>query len=219
MRLTMIALTALALAACHTSAFGESSASTELSSGVAKTSVGTNPGNAGRGTTLTPKPGHELAAFAEGCFWGSENTFRHVPGVVATAVGYTGGTTKDPSYESVCTHTTAHAETVLVEYDPKVVTYTKLLGVFFRSHDPTQKDRQGPDFGDQYRSEVFTFSPLQATEARNAMQAFQTEAKKTFATKIEPIGQFWKAEEYHQQYDEKSGTESCPLPHVLGTGT
>ena len=184
---------------------------------VAKTHVGTDPGHAGRGTPLTPRPGDALAAFAEGCFWGSENTFRHVDGVVATAVGYAGGHTESPSYEDVCSHTTGHAETVLVEYDPKRVTYTQLLRAFWDTHDPTTMNRQGPDVGDQYRSEVFTFSP----EQEAAVKASMAEEQKTYArpitTRVDPMPAFWIAEGYHQQYDEKTGTESCPLPKRRGS--
>jgi peptide-methionine (S)-S-oxide reductase len=181
--------------------------------------VGTDPGHAGRGTALTPGEGHALAAFAEGCFWGSEDTFRHVPGVLATAVGYTGGHTDDPSYESVCTHTTGHAETVLVEFDPGKVSYEKLLAVFFSTHDPTTKDRQGPDVGDQYRSAVFTFSPEQEAAARAAAARETASRPRPVTTAIQPIGRFWKAEGYHQQYDEKSGRKSCPLPGQADQGT
>ena len=178
---------------------------------VTPTHVGTDPGHVGRGTPLVAAPGHELAAFAEGCFWGSENTFRHVPGVVATAVGFTGGHTTDPSYEAVCTHTTGHAETVLVEFDPSKVSYARLVDVFFRSHDPTTKNRQGPDVGDQYRSAIFTFSDAQAATARAGASEAQKRFTKPLTTEITPIGAFWKAEDYHQQYDEKTGRESCPL--------
>jgi len=186
----------------------------------ARRTVGTDPGGAGDGTKLVAKPGHELAAFAAGCFWGVEDTFRQVPGVVATAVGYSGGNTAQPTYESVCTHTTGHAETVLVEFDPKEVSYDTLLNVFFKNHDPTTMNRQGPDVGDQYRSEVFTFSPAQRLAALDKKTREQTERGKPVATLVEPIGRFWKAEEYHQQYDEKTGTHSCPLPRGLaGNGT
>ncbi len=182
--------------------------------------VGTAPGGVGAGTKLTPKAGHELAAFAAGCFWGVEDTFRQVPGVVATAVGYTGGHTENPTYESVCTHTTGHAETVLVEFDPSKVSYETLLNVFFANHDPTTVNRQGPDIGDQYRSEIFTFSPAQRLAALDKKAHEQSERNKRIATLVEPIGRFYKAEEYHQQYDEKSGTHSCPLPRGLpGSGT
>ena len=174
--------------------------------------VGTDPGHAGKGTKLVAQPGNELAAFAEGCFWGSENTFRHVPGVVATAVGYTGGHTVAPTYEDVCSHTTGHAETVLVEFDPKQVSYQKLLDVFFRSHDPTTKDRQGPDVGDQYRSAIFTFGDEQVKQAKATIAELQKSSSKPITTELAPIPAFWKAEEYHQQYDEKAGVESCAVP-------
>jgi peptide-methionine (S)-S-oxide reductase len=181
----------------------------------ARRSVGTDPGGVGAGTKLAAKPGHELAAFAAGCFWGVEDNFRQVPGVVATAVGYTGGHTEHPTYESVCSHTTGHAETVLVEFDPKKVSYETLLNVFFKNHDPTTVNRQGPDTGDQYRSEVFTFSPAQQLAALDKKASEQAELGKRVATLVEPMGRFWKAEEYHQQYDEKTGTHSCPLPRGL----
>jgi peptide-methionine (S)-S-oxide reductase len=181
---------------------------------VTKTNVGSDPGHAGEGRELVAAPGHELAAFAEGCFWGSENTFRHVPGVTATAVGYTGGHTDRPTYESVCTHTTGHAEAVLVEFDPKVVSYDKLVDTFFATHDPTTKNRQGPDVGDQYRSAIFTFSPEQEKVAQARTEAAQKQLHKPITTEIGPIQKFWKAEEYHQQYDEKTGRESCALPGV-----
>jgi peptide-methionine (S)-S-oxide reductase len=184
---------------------------------VGKTNVGTNPGHAGNGTPLVAAPGHALAAFAEGCFWGSENTFRHVDGVVATAVGFSGGHTKSPSYEDVCTHTTGHAETVLVEFDPARVTYAKLLRAFWDTHDPTTMNRQGPDVGDQYRSEIFTFTADQDREARASLADEQKSYDRTIATRIEPMTLFYIAEDYHQQYDEKTGTESCPLPRRHGS--
>jgi len=186
---------------------------------VARAHVGTDPGQAGAGTPLTPRDANQLAVFAEGCFWGSEDTFRQVPGVVATAVGYSGGHTDHPTYEAICDHGTGHAEVVLVEFDPKKVTYEKLLEVFFATHDPTTKDRQGPDVGDQYRSAVFTFSEAQATAARAAASREEASLKKPVTTEIKPIARFWKAEEYHQQYDEKSGTRSCPLPSRFKGGT
>jgi peptide-methionine (S)-S-oxide reductase len=175
--------------------------------------VGTDPGHAAAGTPLTPAAGDELAAFAEGCFWGSEDTFRHVPGVVATAVGYSGGHTSNPTYPTVCSHTTGHAETVLVEYDPKKVTYAQLLRTFWDSHDPTTLNRQGPDEGDQYRSEIFTFSPAQDAAAHASMADEQKHYDKKISTLIEAMPAFWKAEGYHQQYDEKTGRHSCPIPN------
>jgi peptide-methionine (S)-S-oxide reductase len=174
--------------------------------------VGSDPGHAGQGTPLVAAPGHQLAAFAEGCFWGSEDTFRHVEGVTATAVGYTGGHTPNPTYPDVCSHTTGHAEAVLVEFDPSRTSYDKLLHTFWDSHDPTTKNRQGPDVGDQYRSAIFTFSPEQEAQARASMTAEQKSYKSPITTEIRPIGAFYKAEEYHQQYDEKTGRHSCPLP-------
>jgi len=208
----------LLVSGCREASGQSASSQDTLTSGtVTKTNVGTAPGHAGKGTPLVPASGHQLAAFAEGCFWGSENTFRHVPGVVATAVGYTGGHLATPTYEDVSSHTTGHAETVLVEFDPSKVTYAKLLGIFFRSHDPTTKNRQGPDVGDQYRSAIFTFSPAQEADARAAVAEAQSKVKKPIVTQISSIGQFWIGEDYHQQYDEKTGRESCPLPSVLGT--
>jgi peptide-methionine (S)-S-oxide reductase len=177
--------------------------------------VGTDPGHVGAGTPLTPRAGDELAAFAAGCFWGVEDNFRQVPGVVATAVGYTGGSTSFPDYPAVCSHTTGHAETVLIEFDPKQVSYATLLNVFFKNHDPTTKNRQGPDVGDQYRSQIFTFSPEQQALAQQAKAHEAAELKKPVVTLIAPIARFWRAEDYHQQYDEKTGTHSCPLPRGL----
>jgi peptide-methionine (S)-S-oxide reductase len=201
---------AVAVSACRpgSSAMADTGSSGSPSG---QANVGTNPGGAGAGTPLAPAAGNELAAFAEGCFWGSEDTFRHVAGVVATAVGYSGGTTTAPTYEDVCTHTTGHAETVLVEFNPKKVTYAQLLRVFFDSHDPTTPNQQGPDIGDQYRSAVFTFSPAQDSAARAAIAAEQPRYHAKITTELQPIGRFWKAESYHQQYDEKTGRHSCPI--------
>jgi peptide-methionine (S)-S-oxide reductase len=177
--------------------------------------VGTDPGSVGAGTPLVARPGNELAVFAAGCFWGVEDNFRQVPGVIATAVGYTGGKTQRPTYETVCSHTTGHAEAVLVEFDPNKVTYADLLRVFFANHDPTTKNRQGPDIGDQYRSAIFTFSEAQETAARAVAAKEQGRLGKPVTTEIARLGPFWKAEEYHQQYDEKTGTHSCPTPKGL----
>ncbi len=201
---------AVALGACNPG----SSALADTNSPAAK--VGTNPGGAAAGTPLTPAAGDELAAFAEGCFWGSEDTFRHVSGVVATAVGYSGGHTSNPSYEDVCGHDTGHAETVLVEFDPRKVAYAQLLRVFWDSHDPTTPNQQGPDIGDQYRSAIFTFTPAQESAARASLAAEQPHYRQKITTEITPIGRFWKAEGYHQQYDEKTGRHSCPLPPRKG---
>lgn len=178
---------------------------------VTRTNVGTRPGGVGYGTPLKPAPGDELACFSAGCFWGVENTFRHVPGVVATAVGYTGGHTNNPTYPQVCTHTTGHAESVLIEFDPKKVTYADLLKVFWSSHDPTTLNRQGPDFGSNYRSAIWCFTPDQVQEARQSLNRAQWNFANKIVTEINPAQPFYLAEEYHQQYDEKNGTLSCPM--------
>jgi len=208
-KLSLSAFTLLLV--CHASA--SASADTNSSGhAIATSAVGTNPGHAGAGTPLVAAPGNQLAAFAEGCFWGSEDTFRHVNGVVATAVGYSGGRTTNPTYEDVCSHTTGHAETVLVEFDPKRVRYQDLLQTFWDSHDPTTPNQQGPDIGDQYRSAIFTFTPEQADLARKSLAQEQGHYKEKITTEIEHVGRFWKAEGYHQQYDERTGRHSCPIP-------
>ena len=178
--------------------------------------VGTDPGGVGRGTPLAAHGNHQLAAFAAGCFWGVEDAFRKVPGVTATAVGYTGGHTENPTYEDVCGHGTGHAETVLVEFDPARVSYEKLVKVFYRIHDPTTPNRQGPDVGDQYRSEIFTFSDAQVTAARAVIAEVQPHIEGKIVTRIEPIGKFWAAEGYHQQYAERTGDHSCPIGRLEG---
>ncbi len=176
-------------------------------------SLGKRPGNVGHGTPLVAAAGHQLAAFAQGCFWGVEERFRRVPGVVATAVGYTGGSEPDPTYELVSAHRTGHAESVLVEFDPAKVSYAGLLNVFWETHDPTSGDRQGPDSGHQYRSAIFTFGPEQQAAALASRDAEQAKLRDRITTEIAPIGRFWIAEDYHQQWDEKHGYRSCPLPH------
>ncbi len=176
-------------------------------------SVGTRPGNVGHGTPLAPAAGHELAIFAQGCFWGVEERFRRVPGVVATAVGYTGGQERDPTYEAVSAHLTGHAEAVLVEFDPRRVSYADLLKVFWETHDPTSGDRQGPDRGHQYRSAIFTFGREQQAMALASRDAEQARLADRITTEIAPAGPFWIAESYHQQWDERHGYRSCPVPH------
>ena len=212
-KLSLPVLTVL-LVACHapSSAAADTNPPSSSGRGNAASAVGTDPGHAGAGTPLVPAPGNQLAAFAEGCFWGSEDTFRHVNGVVATAVGYSGGRTTHPTYEDVCTHLTGHAETVLVEFDPKRVRYQDLLQTFWDSHDPTTPNQQGPDIGDQYRSAIFTFTPEQADLARKSLGQTQGHYKEKITTEIGPIGRFWKAEAYHQQFDERTGRHSCPIP-------
>lgn len=142
------------------------------------------------------------AMFAAGCFWGVEETFRKVPGVIEVAVGYSGGGTHEPSYEQVCSGDTGHAEVVLIEYDQRKVDYDELLEVFWECHDPTQVNRQGADVGSQYRTAIFTFDADQdavARESRHGQDASGRYARPV-ATEITPAGPFWRAEEYHQRY-------------------
>jgi peptide-methionine (S)-S-oxide reductase len=182
-------------------------------------SCGTKPGNVGHGTPLVASGSNQLAIFAQGCFWGVEERFRKVPGVVATAVGYTGGQSRNPTYEDVCSHRTGHAEAVLVEFDPAKVGYDELLQFFWRTHDPTSGDRQGPDRGNQYRSAIFTFGAEQQAAALASRDAAQKQLADRITTQIAPAGPFWIAEQYHQQWDEKHGELSCPLPHRARTVT
>ncbi|MGD9720455.1 MAG: peptide-methionine (S)-S-oxide reductase MsrA [Pirellulales bacterium] len=153
----------------------------------------------------------EKATFAAGCFWGVEATFRQMPGVKSTAVGYTGGHAPQPSYEQVCTDRTGHAEAVEVDFDPAQVSYEQLLDVFWQNHDPTQLNRQGPDYGSQYRSAIFFHSPQQqaAAEASKERLAAGGKFARPIVTQIVPAVEFHRAEEYHQQYLEKRGLASC----------
>ncbi len=155
----------------------------------------------------------EKATFGAGCFWGVEAAFCKVPGVVSTAVGYMGGQLTNSTYRDVCTDQTGHAEVVQVEYDPAKVTYNSLLEVFWKGHDPTTLNRQGPDVGTQYRSVIFFHSPEQEAAARASKQ-FLGQAgvfKGPIVTEIVPAAEFWRAEEYHQQYLEKRGLVHCSL--------
>jgi len=154
------------------------------------------------------------ATFAEGCFWGVEDTFRQVKGVTDVTVGYTGGQTENPTYKEVCTDRTGHAEAVEVDFDPKQVSYRELLAVFFQSHDPTQMNRQGPDYGTQYRSAIFFHDAEQETEAREAKAALGKSGifKRPIVTQIVPATDFYRAEEYHQRYFEKNGIRACHIP-------
>ena len=145
------------------------------------------------------------ATFAAGCFWSVELIFQREPGVADTSVGYTGGSVKNPSYEAVCSGRTGHAEAVQVTYDPAVVSYSRLLSVFFEKHDPTQVDRQGNDRGSQYRSAIFYHDEQQKKEAEAKKQEVQQHYKQPIATKIEPMTEYYEAEEYHQRYLEKGG--------------
>jgi peptide-methionine (S)-S-oxide reductase len=167
-------------------------------------------GTAG-GTDIQQGVHMEKATFAAGCFWGVEASFRQIKGVVDTQVGYTGGHTDHPTYEQVCSHTTGHAESVEVTFDPSKVTYTRLLKVFWEIHDPTQENRQGWDFGSNYRSAIFYHTLEQKKESLASMKEEQTRHKNPIVTQIAPAPTFWRAEEYHQRYDEKHGV-SCALP-------
>lgn len=145
--------------------------------------------------------------FGAGCFWCVEHVFRKVQGITSTAVGYMGGTTKNPTYEDVCTDTTGYAEVVQVEYDPSKISYREILNVFWGNHDPTTLNRQGPDIGTQYRSVIFFHSPDQEKEAITSKEELQKSTKygKKIVTEIVPATEFYKAEEYHQKYYEKCG--------------
>jgi peptide-methionine (S)-S-oxide reductase len=155
----------------------------------------------------------EKATFGAGCFWGVEATFRQVKGVTHTAVGYEGGTFPNPTYHDVCTDLTGHAEVVRVEYDPSQVSYDDLLNVFWENHDPTQMNRQGPDFGTQYRSVIFYHTPEQQAAAEASKERLERSGRyrKPIVTQIVPASTFYRAEEYHQQYLEKRGLASCHI--------
>lgn len=153
----------------------------------------------------------EKATFGAGCFWGVEATFQQIRGVTSTAVGYMGGTLRNPTYRDVCTNRTGHAEVLQVEFDPAVVSYDQLLGVFWENHDPTTLNRQGPDVGTQYRSVIFFHAPEQEAAARASKERLQKSGRcrGTIVTEITPAAEFWRAEEYHQRYLEKRGMVSC----------
>jgi len=160
---------------------------------------------------MQTEPKLEKATFGAGCFWGVEATFRQMPGVTETAVGYEGGATLNPTYQDVCSHGTGHAEVVEVTYDPAKTTYADLLQVFWENHDPTTLNRQGPDIGDQYRSVIFTHSPAQEAEAQASKAAHAGNYKRPIVTQIVPAEMFYRAEEYHQQYLEKRGLSHCHI--------
>lgn len=156
----------------------------------------------------------EKATFGAGCFWGVEEAFRAIPGVLDTAVGYMGGQTDRPTYEQVCTDRTGHAEVVQIDFDSSRVSYADLLEIFWRSHNPTTINRQGPDIGTQYRSVIFYHTPEQRAIAEQSREEQDSKKRwgKPIATGIEPASVFWRAEEYHQRYFEKRGGGAC---HVL----
>ncbi|HVJ09597.1 MAG TPA: peptide-methionine (S)-S-oxide reductase MsrA [Acidisarcina sp.] len=155
----------------------------------------------------------EKATFGAGCFWGVEASFASIPGVIETAVGYEGGQLENPSYKDVCTNQTGHAEAVEVTFNPDKVSYEALLDAFFAMHDPTQLNRQGPDWGTQYRSVVFFHSPQQEAAAKARIAALNASGKypKPVVTQVVPAQTFWRAEEYHQKYLEKRGAVTCHI--------
>ena len=149
----------------------------------------------------------EKALFAAGCFWGVEDAFMEIPGVVATRVGYTGGHSMNPTYRDVCSGDTGHAEAVEVTFDPSIISYDRLLEQFWTCHDPTQLNRQGPDVGDQYRSAIFYFSEAQKQLAQESLENLEHSGRlrKRIVTEIVPAGTFWEAEAYHQKYHKRNG--------------
>lgn len=153
----------------------------------------------------------QKATFAAGCFWGVESAFRTIDGVVDTQVGYIGGHKENPTYREVCSGRTGHAEALEITFDPEVVTYKQLVELFWRVHDPTQVNRQGPDRGTQYRSAIFVHSPEQKKTAEESKAALEASGKwkRPIATEIVPATTFWRAEEYHQRYFEKNGGPAC----------
>jgi peptide-methionine (S)-S-oxide reductase len=155
--------------------------------------------------------GMAKATFGAGCFWGVEEEFRKIPGVLDTAVGYSGGTLENPTYEDVCTDRTGHAEVVQVDYDPAKTSYDSLLDVFWNGHNPTQLNRQGPDVGTQYRSVIFFHTPEQEAAARASKERLAKSGRfaRPIVTEISPARPFWRAEDYHQRYFEKRGGGSC----------
>src|SRR5437763_7150191 len=155
----------------------------------------------------------EKAMFGAGCFWGVEETFRNLKGVLSTAVGYAGGIKENPTYKDVCTDDTGHAEVVEVEFDPSQISYEQLLEVFWSNHNPTTLNRQGPDAGTQYRSVIFYHSPQQHTTAKASTENLEQSGRfnRPVVTQIEPEPTFWRAEEYHQQYLQKRGQSHCAI--------
>lgn len=153
--------------------------------------------------------GSARATFAAGCFWGVEDFFGHLGGVVDVTSGYTGGDVTDPTYQQVCSGRTGHAEAVLVTYDPKLVSYEKLLEEFYRHHDPTTPNRQGPDVGTQYRSAIFTHNAEQERLAQESLDAYGVRFNRPIVTEVVPATTFWPAEAYHQRYVERTGRASC----------
>jgi len=178
----------------------------------ARTAAGRTPDTRPTDSRETANVETETAMFGAGCFWGVEETFRNVKGVVETAVGYSGGHAESPSYKQVCTDGTGHAEVVQVKYDPSVVSYDELLDIFWNCHNPTTPNRQGPDIGSQYRSAIFYHTPEQEAAARASKERLEESGRfnRPIVTEITPASAFWRAEEYHQKYLLKHGRAACP---------
>lgn len=155
----------------------------------------------------------QKALFAAGCFWGVQYYFDQVPGVIETAVGYTGGHTLNPRYEDVCTGTTGHAEAVQITFDPTQVSYQTLVRHFFRLHDPTQLNRQGPDIGEQYRSAVFYYDEIQKNIAQTVIESIREQYEDEIVTKLVPASTFYPAEAYHQKFTERTGRGQCHVDY------
>ncbi len=155
----------------------------------------------------------DQACFAAGCFWGVQYYFDQIPGVVSSSVGYTGGAIENPTYEDVCYKNTGHAEAVLVQFDPNQVNFESLSTHFFRLHDPTQLNRQGPDVGDQYRSAIFYVNEAQKIVAESVKEQSQADHADKIVTTIEPLTEFYQAEDYHQKYAERTGRGMCHVPY------
>lgn len=156
----------------------------------------------------------QIATFAAGCFWGVQYYFDQVPGVVASEVGYTGGHTKNPSYEAVCTHTTGHAEATRVEFNPDKVSYEMLVKQFMRMHNPTELNRQGPDIGDSYRSAIFYHDEVQKQTAQKTIDELnKSQFDGKIVTTLEQASDWWPAEDYHQKFTERTGQGFCHVPY------
>lgn len=151
----------------------------------------------------------EQAIFAAGCFWGVQDYFDKLPGVIRTTVGYTGGKIEHPTYEQVCSHTTGHAEAISISFDPKKTSYKTLCEHFFKMHDPTQFNRQGPDVGDNYRSAIFYTNAIQQEVAKKVRESVQQNFENPIVTQIVPAGPFYPAEDYHQKFTAKTARGAC----------
>lgn len=192
---------------------------------VSQNKVGTKPGNIGKSVDYLKtarERGNDLAIIGGGCFWCTESEYRQIPGIVATAVGYSGGHVDKPTYKEVCGGKTGHVEVTLIEFDPKKISYETVIRKFFEMHDPTQGNRQGPDFGEQYRSVIFTYDTEQEKTATKVRLEIDKSGKynRPLTTEVAPVKNFFMAEDYHQQYYEKKGIGvACKIPGLSGSGT